>query len=116
MAVDQIAITLPRKQWQEGSSFTVTVNNRQRSDASAATPTSLKYRIDCKTTGREVLDWTTVSAASSASIVITGAQNAILNDLNDQERKQITIMCDEGLSTQHRASAFWDVENLYGSP
>lgn len=116
MAVDQIAISIPETRWKEGSSFTATIYCRQRSDASAATPTTLKYRIDCLTTGTELADWTTVSAASSASISITGTHNAIQNEGNKYERKQLSVMTDEGLSTQYREAVSWTVENLYGSP
>jgi len=114
--VDLIAFQLPKTRWQEGSAFNVVVYFRLRSTAAAATPTSIQYRIDCKTTGTEVLDWTTVSAASSATIAVTGAQNAIQNDSNDYEIRQLTVMCDEGLATQYRGTARWRVENLYGSP
>jgi hypothetical protein len=39
-----------------------------------------------------------------------------LNDCNEQEIKQLTVMTDEGLSTQHRDAVQWRVDNLYGSP
>jgi hypothetical protein len=116
MSVDQIAISIPRTTWQEGSAFTATAYCRTRASAAAATPTTLKYRIDCLTTGREIADWTTLSAASSASISVTGAHNAIQDDSNDSEVRQLTVMADDGLSTQHRGSVRWRVENLYGSP
>jgi hypothetical protein len=114
---DQIAIRIPRSDWREGSAFTASVNFRTRSSSAASTPTTIKYRVDCLTTGREVLDWTEITpAAASASIAVTGAYNAILDDANDAEVKQLTVMADDGLATQHRESARWRVENLYGSP
>lgn len=114
---DQIAIRIPRDEWKEGSAFTATANFRARSTGLASTPTTIKYRIDCLTTGREIADWTSIApAASSASIAITGAHNAIQDDANDFERKQLTIMLDDGLSTQHRELKRWRIENLYGSP
>lgn len=116
MACDQIGIVLPRKDFNEGSAFTVQAYFRNRSSAAAVTPTSVKYRLDCLTSRKEVLDWTTISPSTSASIAITGAQNAIQDDCNDYERRQITIMTDEGLATQHREIAVYSVENLYGSP
>ena len=113
---DQIAFVMPKTRWHEGSAFNVVAYFRLRSTAAAATPTSIKYRLDCLTTGMEILDWTTVSAASSATIAVTGAQNVIQNDGNDYEVKQLTVMLDEGLATQHRGRATWRVENLYNSP
>lgn len=113
---DQISIRIAKTQWKEGSGLTAAVSLRTRSTGAASTPTSLKYRLDCLTTKREVLDWTTLSAASTATITITGAQNAIQSDCNDYETKQITVMADDGLSTQMRETKRYVVENLYGSP
>lgn len=113
---DQISIRAPKTLYKEGSNFVATVALRLRSTGAASTPTTLKYRIDCKTTQREILDWTTLSASSSASITVTGAQNAIQSDVNDYEWKQLTVMADENLSTQCRETFRWRVENLYGSP
>lgn len=113
---DQIEILLPETRYMEGSAFTATAYLRTRATAAASIPTSLQYRIDCLSTGTELADWTTVAAASSASIAITGTHNAIQNDNNDYEIKQLTIMTDEGLATQCRARKTWRIENLYGSP
>lgn len=113
---DQIAIQLPGTKWKEGSAFTATAYFRTRSTAAASTPTTIHYRIDCLTTGKELADWTSVSAAGNVSISITGTHNAIQSDGNRYERKQLTVMADQDLSTQHREKAVWRVENLYGSP
>lgn len=113
---DQIALRVPRDTWKEGSAFTATANFRTRSTAAASTPTTIHYRVDCLTTGQQIADDTSVSAASSASIAITGTHNAILDDANEAEVKQLTVTADQGLSTQHRESITWRVENLYGSP
>ena len=113
---DQIAIQLPKTRFKEGSAFTATADFRTRSTAAAATPTTIHYRVDCLTTGVELADWTSVSAASNVSISITGTHNAIQNDCNRYETKQLTIMADQDLSTQHRETIIWRVENLYGSP
>ena len=114
--VDQIAIQLSKTRWNEGSAFPLPVYLRLRSTGAAATPTTIHYRIDCLTTGREVADDTSVSAASNFTIAVTGTHNAILNDCNSQETKQLTVICDKDLSTQHREAATWTVENPYGSP
>ena len=114
--VDQIAIQLSKTRWNEGSAFPLPVYLRLRSTGAAATPTTIHYRIDCLTTGREVADDTSVSAASNFTIAVTGTHNAILNDCNPQETKQLTVICDKDLSTQHREAVQYDVINLYGSP
>jgi hypothetical protein len=113
---DQIAIQLPKTKWREGSAFTATAYFRTRSTAAADTPASVKYRIDCLTTCTELADWTTVSAASNVSIAITATHNAIQNECNKTELKQLTIASDFEAVDQHRESVVWTVENLYGSP
>ena len=114
--VTQIAFQLPKSRFKEGSAFPLPVYLRLRSTAAAATPTTIKYRLDCLTTGNEIVDWTTVSAASNFTISVTGTHNAIQSDGNRYEVKQLTVMTDQDLSTQHRESVDWIVENLYGSP
>ena len=114
--VDQIAIRLEKTRVNEGSAFPLPVYLRLRSTGAAATPTTIHWRIDCLTTGREVADDTSVSAASNFTIAVTGTHNAILNDCNEQETKQLTVEVDKGLATQHRERVTWNVFNLYGSP
>lgn len=116
MAADVIAISIPETRVNEGSSFTATAAFRTRSTAAATTPTTVHYRIDCMTTGTELSALTSVSAASSVSLSITGTHNAIQNDGNDYEVKQLTVVTDSGLSTQQTEAVQWRVENLYGSP
>lgn len=114
--VDVIAFQLPKTKWKEGSAFPLPVYLRLRSTAAAATPTTIHYRIDCLTTGTEIADWTSVSAASSFTISVTATHNAIQDSGNDYEIKQITVMTDQDLATQHRESVEYRVDNLYGSP
>ena len=114
--VTQIAFQLAKTRVKEGSAFPVPVYLRLRSTSAAAIPTTIHWRIDCLTTGRTVADWTSVSAASDFTIAVTGTHNAILNDCNSQETKQITVETDKGLATQYRESVAYTVENLYGSP
>lgn len=114
--VDQIEFQLAKSRVKEGSAFPLPVYLRLRSTAAAATPTTIHYRIDCLTTGREVADWTSVSAASSFTLSVTGTHNAILNDSNSRETKQVTVMADRELATQYRDTVEYTVENLYGSP
>ena len=116
MAVDQIALSIPETKVKEGSSFTATAYFRTRSTGVATTPTSIKYRLDCLTTSTELADWTTVSAASSATIAITATHNAIQSAGNDFEMKQLVVATDYGLSTQYVESVQWQVQNLFGSP
>jgi hypothetical protein len=113
---DQVEILIRKTRWNEGSSFVATAYFRDRGTAAADAPATVKYRIDCKTTGRTVLDWTDVSAAASVAISVTSTHNAILNDCNGFETKQLTVAGDYGAADQSVGVISWTVENLYGTP
>ena len=104
---DQVSITIPRPKVQEGSAFTATAYFRDRATAAASTPTNIKYRVDCLTTGTVLADWTTVSPATTATIAVTSTHNAIQSA--GTERKQITVAADYGLATQVTESVTWEV-------
>ncbi len=106
-------VKLPDSRHKERSSFTATAYFRDSSDAAEA-PTTIHYRIDDLTTRTVLLDWTSVSAASSASIAVTSAQNKIINDRNDWERRQITVAANKDLATETRDTAQWIIENIGG--
>jgi hypothetical protein len=116
MAVDQIAFQLPETNFKEGSAFSLPVYLRNRAAAAAATPTTIHWRLDCVSTQTTVVDWTSVAAASSFTLSITGAHNAIQGEGNAIEVKQVTVKTDDGLSTQYVETVRYRVENLYGSP
>jgi hypothetical protein len=113
---DQVEIRLPKTQWAEGSGFTATANFRTRSTGAASTPTTVHYRVDCLTTLRQLADDTSVSTDDEVSIPITATHNAIQSDGNEYEVKQLTVIADQGLSTQHVQRVTWRVDNLFGSP
>jgi parallel beta-helix repeat protein len=109
---DQISIQLAETIVSAGSAVSATVNFRTRSTAAASTPTSIRYRVDCLTTGRQVIADTSVSAASSVSITIPGPNNGTIDDGNDFEERQLTVTADYGLSTQVKAAQKWRVRNI----
>lgn len=55
------------------------------------TPLSLRYRIDCLTNQAAVLDWTDIEPQAVNEVVITSAQNRILNTSNVEEVRQVTV-------------------------
>jgi len=111
---DQIEIQIPKSIWKEKSAFIATAYFRLRSTAAAVTPTTVHYRVDDLTTGKELIDWTSVSAASNVSIAITATFNTIQDDTSRRERKRLTIKADDGLDTQHLETKEWFVVNLLG--
>lgn len=114
MSCDQITFTLAKDQWKEKSKVPVTVRFRDRALADEVTPTNVKYRLDCLTTGVAVLDWTTATPGETAAITVTPTQNAIQNGCNAYERKQLTVAADYGLSTQFVESIEYVITNLQG--
>jgi hypothetical protein len=111
---DVISILIGEPQVAAGSAVAATVNFRTRSTASASTPSSIRYRVDCLTSKRQVINWTSVSAASSVSITIPGTSNGTIDSSNDLEQRQITVEADTGLSTQVKAAATWKVRTIRG--
>jgi hypothetical protein len=105
-----------RNQVNESSALTITAKVWDDSSETwvAQVPTTLHYRLDCLTSGTQILDWTSITADDVSSIAVTGAQNAIQNDCNDYEKKQLTLKANSGLSTQYQATFTYDVRNLSG--
>ena len=83
----------------EGSSFTVRIRTYDADNVLAA-PTSLKYRVDCDTTGEVVRDWTTISPASDVTLRITANDCRIVDDKNRKEVRSLTVVVDDDLDTQ----------------
>ena len=99
------ALTVVAKVWDDATDVEAWV---------AQVPTTLHYRLDCLSTGTQILDWTSITADDVSSIAITATQNAIQSDCNEIERKQLTVKANSGLSTQYQASFSYDVTNLFG--
>lgn len=111
----KITITsdLVRNRVNESSSATFTA--RFYTDAWVANaPTTARYRIDNPDNDTAILGWTSLTPATSNSIVVTGAQNAIVYNCSREERRQLTVECNAGLSTQYQiCKDFW-IKNLAG--
>lgn len=114
---DQISILLPKTRVDEGSSFDVTVNFRDRATASASTPTTVDYRIYNKTESKLLRDWTSVSPASQVTITLTPEMTRILSEVNASEKYDIIVAADKWTSNEVIDSAGYQVRNIdgYGS-
>jgi hypothetical protein len=97
----------------EGSSATFTAAFFNNSWTATA-PTSARYRIDNPDNDTEVLAWTTLTPATTNSITVTGVQNAIVSNCSRDERRQLIVEGDTGLSTQYRITKDWWIKNLAG--
>ena len=102
-------ITTPQPFYTEGSSLTATAYFKVGEVATA--PTTAKYRLDCLTTCKVLKDWTTLTPAESISIAITATENAMQDEWNTREKKQLTVASDPDTDTQTRDVVTWLVIN-----
>lgn len=60
-------------------------------------PASARYRIDCLTTGQQVLDWTSIASPQAEhELVISAAQNAWIASEARAQRRQVTVEATYG--------------------
>ncbi len=97
----------------EGSRLPLEIELRDYTNA-AVVPTTLRYRIDCDTTGKALVAWTTLSPASSISLTVPASANAIQNRCNPTEIKVITFEADAGTDNAFTSEHKWQVINLRG--
>ena len=105
-------VRAPKPVYEEGSSFSATAYFRVADVATA--PTTARYRIDDLKARVALQDWTSLTAAASISIPITATDNAIRDQSNAFETKQLTVESDFGTATATRDSVRWKVRNIIG--
>lgn len=54
-------------------------------------PNALQYRIDDVATGDQILGWTTITAGSAVSVLVTSAQNALVSNSRTHETHQVLL-------------------------
>lgn len=104
-----IYLQIPKPGVLEGASVVATAHSRL--GYAGNVPASARYRIDCGTTGQNVVGWTSLTPAASMAISWTAA---LISQSHDLELKVITVEEDTGLSTQDRDSVTFVVRNLVG--
>lgn len=72
----------------EGSACLVNANFFDTTGAPLV-PNALQYRIDDVATGDQILGWTTITAGSSVSVLVTSAQNALVSTSRNHETHQV---------------------------
>jgi hypothetical protein len=76
-----------------------------------ATPDTLRWKLDCITTQTSLVEWTSLSAASSVALIIPASSNAIIYTVNPYETKRITVQANAGTDSQINALYDYDVVN-----
>lgn len=95
----------------EGSTAYLTVQLLDKAGA-AAVPSTLRYRIDCGTTGEQVRDWTTLTPSAEPEIRLTLNDNGLRSQDNAAEERVVTVEAGYGLDDLLRAQAAYTVRNL----
>lgn len=97
---------------QERTRFTVT--NKMRQGTTPTAPATLWYRVDCRTTKREILAWTEMTPDTSVTVTVLPSWNTILDRTNIVEQKSITFSANKGTDDEVNDSYTWEVKNLQG--
>jgi hypothetical protein len=71
----------------------------------AISPQTLRYRIDCDSTGEVVQDWTDLIPATSGNIVIPARANRMMNQANPFEDRMVTV--EANAATDDAVSDVW---------
>jgi hypothetical protein len=86
------------------------------SEGQPALPTTIEYSLYCLTNAKEIgTQLRNVPIDTTVSIYASADENAIINNRNDYERKQMTVVIDRGLATQTTETIEWIVKNIRGT-
>ncbi|MCK5613136.1 hypothetical protein KAR91_65285 [Candidatus Pacearchaeota archaeon] len=100
----------------EGSTCYLDVSFKDK-DGVLAAPTSISYRIDCITSDQEIKDDTDFGApAASIEIEIDSADNAIIDQANNSERRLVTVTGTYGAEDKIVEEYEYDVMNMTKKP
>ena len=84
-------------------------------DGNAVNPTTVRWKLDCLTTGTEIATWQTVTSPTSTTVIeISALYNTIQNSSNQAEIKEVTVQANQGLATQINTKGQYIVENAKG--
>lgn len=111
---DQVEIEIPKSIYNEGTQFTATVRFRTRSSKAASVPTTAHYKITNLSTNKVVRDWTALTAAAEISFTIAPTDNDIDDKTHLQERMELLVAADRGMSTQSIGSRHYKIRDLDG--
>ncbi len=77
-------------------------------------PASARYRIDCRHSRTQIKDWTSVTPATTITIVIEEADNRIVNTEVPYEDREMTFEATDGGGDKALSFHQWRVVNLDG--
>ena len=74
-------------------------------------PSTVRWRIDCMTTGQTLQSWVSLTPGSVSNIDIPGSSNRIISAANSSEVRQITVQANAGLASQRTVVGEYVVQN-----
>ena len=99
------------KTFEEGTAVTVTATFRTTSGGSF-TPTTVHYALRNETANASIVDWTSVTPASSVEISISATYISLNDQTNNKETFEVTIVADKDTSTQVVKTKKFAVSNV----
>jgi len=103
----------PMEDVNEGSAKDLVLTHLDK-DKVLSAPTTLKYRIDDLTNGREILDWTNVpTPGTTNTITITDTQNALFTRSKDKERRQVATKTVSSSGQTNQENFIYDLIRIF---
>lgn len=79
------------------------------------TPQTVDWRLDGRTSGEEIQDWTVLSNPQSTMIyTVGGDKNVIIDEAHVKEIQIFGVRVDDGLAGEGYAEVIYNVVNLQG--
>ena len=75
-------------------------------------PNTLKYRLDCQTTGTELIGWTDAVPTDLLEVTVAADLNRIINTRNRTERKVFTVSANADTDEAYAVEEIYEVRNL----
>jgi hypothetical protein len=102
------------EQINEGDQFPFKVRLTVRATDAEVAPSTLRWKLDCLTTGTlDVVPFTAIGAAAVVYGVVPSSKNAIISNVNQVEIKRITVQANYG--TDEQVSQFLEYAVLNNS-
>jgi hypothetical protein len=82
-------------------------------DGDASEPTTMRWKLDCKTTQTSVVEWVELSAAATVDVTVPASANAIIYSTNAYEIKRITVQANYDTDSQLNKTLEYKVMNNF---
>lgn len=98
----------------ENSTAWLSLSLKDRAGEPAQPPQSVIYRIDCLTSGAVIREDTAVTPAGEIELVLTPADNRVIDTSRGSERRRVTVVAAYGEGDQVTGAYDYEVRNLTG--